>query len=393
MSRLLTTYDPLAVAFTHGEGMWLIDDKNQRYLDAISGIGVNILGHNHPAWVKHATSQAQRLMHVSNLYQIPEKEKLAEKLCHLTHMEKAFFVNSGSEANETAIKVARLYGHRKHIAHPTIIVFENAFHGRTLATLSASGHRQIQAGFEPLASGFIRVPFGDINALKHIALTRHDVVALMIEPIQGAGGIHVASIPFLQEVRQLCSAHHWLMIVDEIQSGMGRTGKFLCTAHAQIEPDMITLAKGLANGIAIGACITKGDCNQLFSPDKHGSTLGGNPFACAMALKTIELLEEEELIQNAATQGQALIDALKLRFSSHPAVKDIRGKGLMIGIECHKPCKDIAKIAFQQGLLLNVPQPQVIRMLPPYIIKQQDISVLCDKLEKALNEFQLLHPA
>lgn len=389
MSRLLATYDPLEITFTSGEGMWLVDEKEKRYLDAISGIGVNILGHNHPQWVLAAKDQSQRLVHVSNLYQIPEKEVLAERLCQLTKMDKVFFANSGSEANETAIKVARLYGHRQNIEHPTIIVFENAFHGRTVATLSASGHRQIQAGFEPLASGFIRVPFGDIDALKKIAQTRTDVVAVLFEPIQGAGGIHVASIAFLQALRQLCSEQKWLLMADEIQSGMGRTGQFLAIDHAGIQVDVLTLAKGLANGIAIGACLTRGETNHLFSPEKHGSTLGGNPFACAMALKTVELLQTEKLIQNAHDQGLALLTTFIEQFSKHEAVKMIRGKGLMLGVECHAPCKPIVKIALQHGLLVNVPQPHVVRFLPPYIIQAKDIELIAQKYEKILREFIL----
>lgn len=387
MSRLLATYDPLAITFTSGEGMWLIDEQEKRYLDAISGIGVNILGHSHPMWVAQAKEQAQRLVHVSNLYQIPEKEVLAERLCKLTNMDKVFFANSGSEANETAIKVARLYGHRKNIEYPTIVVFDNAFHGRTVATLSASGARQIQAGFEPLASGFIRVPFGDLHALKKIAHSRRDVVAVLFEPIQGAGGIHVASIEFLQALRQLCSEQKWLLMADEIQSGMGRTGKFLAIEHAGIHADVLTLAKGLANGIAIGACLTSGNTNHLFAPETHGSTLGGNPFACAMALKTIELLQSEKLIQNAHEQGKALLLALTDQFSKHEAVKMIRGKGLMIGVECHAPCKKIFKIALQHGLLVNVPQPHVVRFLPPYIIQAKDIETIIQSYEKTLNDF------
>lgn len=389
MSRLLATYEPLEITFTYGEGMWLIDEKQQRYLDAISGIGVNILGHSHPHWVAQAKEQAQRLVHVSNLYQIPEKEVLAERLCQLTKMDKVFFANSGSEANETAIKVARLYGHRNNIDNPTIIVFDNAFHGRTVATLSASGHRQIQAGFEPLASGFIRVPFGDINALKKVAQTRRDVVAVLFEPIQGAGGINIASIPFLQALRQLCFEQKWLFMADEIQSGMGRTGKFLAIDHAGISADVLTLAKGLANGIAIGACLTRGDTNHLFSPEKHGSTLGGNPFACAMGLKTVELLQTQRLIENADLQGLALLNTLIERFAKHSAVKAIRGKGLMLGVECHAPCKAIVKIALQHGLLVNVPQPHVVRFLPPYIIQSGDIDVLAEKYEKVLRDFAL----
>ncbi len=387
MSRLLATYDPLAITFTQGEGMWLIDEQQNRYLDAISGIGVNVLGHNHPQWVLQAKHQAQRLVHVSNLYQIPEKEVLAERLCQLTKMDKVFFANSGSEANETAIKVARLYGHRNNIDNPTIIVFENAFHGRTVATLSASGHRQIQAGFEPLASGFIRVPFGDLNALKKIANERRDVAAVLIEPIQGAGGIHVASVSFLQALRTLCSEQKWLFMVDEIQTGLGRTGKFLGIDHAGIKADVLTLAKGLANGIAIGACLTSKEANHLFSPEKHGSTLGGNPFACAMALKTVEILQSERLIENAYTQGLALSNRLQTQFAKHKAIKELRGKGLMLGMECHAPCKPIVTLALSEGLLVNVPQPHVVRFLPPFIIQANDIDVLSEKFEKVLHAF------
>ncbi len=389
-NRLLWTYDPFALAFAGGEGAWLWDEHGNRFLDAISGIGVNLLGHNHPEWVECFKQQSSRLIHVSNMYHIPEKEMLAEQLCLRTGMEKAYFANSGSEAVEAAIKLARLYGHSRLIEHPTILVFENAFHGRTLATLTASGHRLLQAGFEPLASGFVRAPFGDINALQHIANTRHDVVAVLVEPIQGAGGIHVGSAEFLQEIRTLCDQNEWLMMADEIQTGLGRTGQFLCSEHAKVQPDIVTMAKGLANGIAMGACLTRGNANNLFTPEKHGSTLGGNPFACAMALKTLELIDKHSLINNASVQGQDLIASLTDKFRGHPLVHNIRGKGLMIGIELNKPCKSIAKIALKHGLLVNVPQPNVVRMLPPLIISKNEVDLICEKFGKILEEFESL---
>jgi acetylornithine aminotransferase len=388
MKRLLFTYDPLPVTFTRGEGVWLWDEKGNRYLDAISGIGINLLGHENPEWVSFVQQQAAKLVHVSNLYQIPEKELLAEVLCHKTGMDKAFFANSGSEANECAIKLARLYGHRKHFDNPSILVFENAFHGRTLATLTASGHRQVQAGFEPLASGFARAPFNDMNALKQIANTRNDIVAVMVEPIQGAGGINVASEQFLREIRQLCNKHDWLMIVDEIQTGMGRTGKFLYCDHLDIKPDILTLSKGLANGIPIGVCLTKGIANELFAPDKHGSTSGGNPFACAVALQTLGIIDKYDLMNNASIQGENLLKALREQFQHHPLVKSVRGKGLMIGIELNKPCKEISKISLQQGLLVNVIQHNIIRLLPPLVIQSQEVAYICEKLNIVLKQFE-----
>lgn len=385
--RLLATYDPLPISFSHGEEVWLWDKEGNRYLDGISGFGVNMLGYSNAEWTSFVQQQSSRLIHVSNMYLIPERDQLAEMVCARTGMDKAFFTNSGSEANECAIKLARLYGHNKGIAEPTIVVFDGAFHGRTIATLTASGLRHVQAGFEPLASGFLRAPFGDINALKHIANSRNDVVAVLLEPIQGAGGINVASQAFLQEIRALCDKHQWLMISDEIQTGVLRTGKFLTLQHYQIEADIVTLAKALGNGIPIGACLTKGVVNNLFTPDKHGSTQGGNPFVCAVSVKTLEIADNLQLAANAEQQGKNLLDALTEQFAHHEMVKSVRGKGLMIGIELHKPCKNVAKIALQKGLLVNITNQNVIRLLPPLVIQSQEVAMMSEKLGDIINEF------
>jgi len=385
--RLLSTYDPLPISFSHGEGAWIWDKEGNRYLDGISGFGVNILGYGNTEWINFVQQQSSRLVHVSNMYLIPERDELAERVCAKTGMDKVFFTNSGSEANECAIKLARLYGHQKGIHEPTIVVFDGAFHGRTIATLTASGLRHMQAGFEPLASGFLRAPFDDINALKHIADNRSDVVAVMFEPIQGAGGINLASPAFLQEIRALCDKHQWLMISDEVQTGVERTGEFLTLHHYQIEADIVTLAKALGNGIPIGACLTKGVANDLFTPEKHGSTQGGNPFVCAVANKTLEIVEGLNLVANARQQGQNLLAALTEQFAHHKAVKSVRGQGLMLGIEMHKPCKAIAKIALEKGLLVNIANQNVIRLLPPLVIQSHEVAMISEKLGSIIDEF------
>lgn len=387
--RLLSTYNPLPISFVRGQGVWLWDQDGNRYLDALSGVGVNILGYDQAEWVACIQQQASKLVHVSNIYHIPEQQLFSEKLCALTGMDKVFFANSGGEANETAIKLARLYGHSKGIDEPTIIVFDNAFHGRTLATLTASGSRQVQAGFEPLVSGFIRAPYNDITALQHIADTRHEVVAVLLEPIQGAGGVNVPSPGFFKDLHDLCTQKGWLLIDDEIQCGMGRTGRFLALQHEGIQPDILTLAKGLANGIPIAACLTHGIVNDLFSPGSHGSTFGGNPFGCTIGLKTLELLEKHQLITNAATQGEKLLTLLRAGLKDNPKVKDIRGKGLMIGIELQSPCLEIAKMALTRGLLVNVTHQNVIRLLPPLVIQSQEIEILVEKMVKVIEDFDL----
>lgn len=389
--RMLSVYQPLPITFTKGEGVWLWDNQGNRYLDAISGMGVNVLGYNQPQWVECLKQQATKLIHVSNLFTIPEQENLAEHLCQKTGMEKAFFANSGAEANECAIKLARLYGHSKGIETPTLIVFEGAYHGRTLATLTASSSRQVQAGFEPLVSGFVRAPLDDMNAIHNIAQSRSDIVGVLIEPVQGQGGVHVANPQFLHDLRDYCNQQSWLLITDEIQSGMGRTGEFLCLQHYGIQADIVTLAKGLANGIPIGACLTQGVANDLFTTGSHGATFGGNPLACALAIKTLELLETLRLAQNTHTQGDHLIKSLQEQLSTHPMVKEIRGQGLMIGIELNKPCKEIYSLALKHQLLLNITQQNVIRLLPPLVIGTTEIAMLSERLVNIIAEFTSIH--
>lgn len=386
-NRLLSTYDPLPISFAGGEGAWIWDKEGNRYLDGISGFGVNVLGYNNAEWIQFVQQQASQLLHVSNMYLIPERDLLAESVCSKAGMDKVFFTNSGSEAIECAIKLSRLYGHSKGVTEPTILVFDGAFHGRTIATLTASGLRHVQAGFEPLASGFVRAPFGDINALKQIASSRNDIVAVLFEPIQGAGGIHLANPEFLREIRALCDKHQWLMISDEIQTGVARTGQFLTLQHYDIQADIVTLAKALGNGIPIGACLTRGIVNDLFTPDKHGSTQGGNPFVCAVGLKTLEMVERENLAKNATLQGESLLAALKEQFAHHSAVKEVRGQGLMIGIELHQPCKSIAKIALKNKLLLNITNQNVIRLLPPLVIQSHEIVMMSERLGRIIEEF------
>lgn len=385
--HLLPIYDPLPISLSHGEGVWLWDKEKKQYLDGISGIGVNILGYAQREWIAYLRERAEQLVHVSNMFTISEQRQLANVLCEKTGMEKAFFTNSGSEANETAIKLARLYGNQLGITDPTILVFDGAFHGWSLATLTASGFHHVQTGYEPLTSGFARSNFGCLQSLENLAHDRHDIVAVIIEPIKGAGGIHVAPKEFLGKMRQLCDQKQWLMITDEIQSGMGRTGEFLALQHFDLKADIVTLSKGLANGIPIGACLTQGKANFLFSPGKHGSTMGGNPLACAMAVKTLEIMDKKALIANVRHEGELLFKLLQEQLQHHPLVKEIRGKGFMIGIELNVPCKPIIQCALKAGLIINVVQQNTIRLLPPLIMKGKEIEILCQKLVTTIDDF------
>lgn len=384
---LMTTYGRLPVTFEHGEGVWLFDGNGKRYLDAISGIAVNALGHAHPALVGAIQSQAAQLIHTSNLYGVKRQNELADALCRAADMDRVFFCNSGAEANEAAIKLARLHGHRKGIEKPTIIVMEKAFHGRTMATLTASGNRKIQAGFEPLLSGFTRAPYADLEAINTIGRNNADVVAVLMEPIQGEGGIHVPPAGFLKQLRELCDQRGWLLMLDEVQTGNGRTGTFFAYQQEGVRPDVVTTAKGLANGVPIGACLAQGAAAELFQPGNHGSTFGGNPLACAAGLAVVNTIATEQLCERAATEGRYLLEQLRQRFAGNPAVVGVRGVGLILGIELNRPCGDLVTKALEQGLLINVTADRVVRLLPPLIFQREHSDLLLDMLTPLIEEF------
>lgn len=384
---LITAYNPLPIAFTHGEGVWLFDEKGQAYLDTFSGIAVCNLGHAHPAVTKAIQEQAAKLLHTSNMVHILKQDALAERLTSLAHMEQVFFCNSGCEANEAAIKLARLYGHQRGIETPTIIVMEGAFHGRTMATLTASGGRKAQAGFEPLVSGFVRAPFNDLAALKTIASNRQDIVAVLMEPIQGEGGIIAADEAYMQDVATFCEQQDWLLMLDEVQTGNARTGPLFACIGLGIQPDVLTTAKGLGNGMPIGACLmSKRACN-LFAPGMHGSTFGGNPLACAAALAVLETIEKEGICEHVHQQGKRLKNKLVETFSHHPHVRAIRGKGFMLGLALDKPAAMLRLIGLKHGLVINVTAEKVIRLLPPLILDEEGIDWLVERLLLTINDF------
>ncbi|MBC2732226.1 acetylornithine transaminase [Thiobacillus sp.] len=375
-THLMNTYNRQPVAFVRGEGAYLWDEAGKRYLDAVAGVAVNGLGHGHPKLVKAVSEQAASLIHSSNLYRVLRQEELADKLCALSGMDKAFFCNSGCEANEAAIKLARLYGHGKGIEVPTIIVMEKAFHGRTMATLTATGSRKIQAGFEPLLSGFARVPFNDLEAVRHVAEHNKSVVAVLIEVVQGEGGINVLPSEYLAELRQICDAHGWLLMLDEVQTGIGRTGTWFGFQHSGVLPDVMALAKGLGSGVPIGACLARGAAAEVFTPGSHGSTFGGNPLACAAALATLQTIEEEKLLDNVRVRGEAIRGGLRAALVGVHGVVDIRGEGMMIGIELDRPCGELVAVARDAGVLINVTSDTVIRLVPPLIYGAAEVDTL-----------------
>jgi len=387
MSHLMNTYARLPVSFEKGEGVWLWDTEGKRYLDALSGIAVNTLGHTHPRFTAALHAQIDQFIHCSNVYQIPKQAQLADKLCDLANMQEVFFCNSGCEANEAAIKLARLYGHNQGVENPAIIVMEQSFHGRTLATLSATANRKVQAGFEPLVKGFVRVPYDDLEAAHQVAQNNRDVVAVLVEPIQGEGGIQMPDNTYLQGLRKLCDEHGWLLMLDEVQSGMGRTGKWFAHQHTGVLPDVMTLAKGLGSGIPIGACLATGKAAEVFKPGNHGSTFGGNPLACVAGLTTLEVIEQDELIAHADEIGSFLRAGFATALSDTDGIQDIRGQGLMIGIELNKPCGDLVKLALANGLLINVTADNIIRLLPPLVISQDEAQQLIDTLSSTIKEF------
>ncbi len=384
---LMSTYSRLPVSFTRGEGIWLWDQAGKKYMDAISGIAVCSLGHAHPAVTEAICQQAAQLVHTSNLYGIPKQEELGQTLCQLSGMDKVFFANSGAEANEAAIKLARLYGHRKGLEQPSIIVVEQSFHGRTLATLSATGNRKVQAGFEPLVKGFIRVPYDDLDAIQAVAKSSPDVVAVLVEPIQGEGGVRIPADGYLTGLRALCDEHDWLLMLDEIQTGIGRTGKMFAFQHEAIQPDVITLAKALGNGVPIGACLAKGKAAELFQPGNHGSTFGGNPLACNAGLAVLNTLKTDNIIEHAAKIGEQILSDLNESLSDISAITEIRGKGLIIGIKLDRPCGELVKQALEQGLLINVAAERVIRLLPPLIISDAEAGQLVEQLSALIRSF------
>ncbi len=387
MSHVMNTYSRLPVAFTHGQGVWLWDAQGKRYLDALGGIAVNTLGHAHPKLVHTLATQAGRLIHTSNIYQITEQENLADKLAAISGMDKVFFCNSGCEANEAAIKIARLYAKGKEIENPAIVVMEKAFHGRTLATLSATGSRKVHAGFEPLVSGFVRVPYDDLEAVRQVAQNNRNVVAVLVEPIQGEGGINVAHFEYLRGLRELCDQYQWLLMLDEIQCGLGRTGKWFYYQHAGFLPDVVTLAKGLAGGVPVGACLAKGAAAEVFKPGNHGSTFGGNPLACAAALTTLETIEQEKLLANAVKIGDFIRAGIAAALADVKGLVAVRGMGLMIGIELDRPCAELTQRALDAGLLINVTADKIVRLLPPLIMSQDEAQQLVDRLSVLILDF------
>ena len=393
MSHVMNTYARLPVAFVRGEGVWLWDESGRKYLDGLAGIAVNTLGYGHPKLAKAINEcVASGITHTSNLFQIPLQEAAADRVAGITGLDEVFFCNSGCEANEAAIKVARLYGHKHGIERPEIIVFEHAFHGRTLATLSATGSRKVQAGFEPLVAGFVRVPLDDLAAVRSIAEHNRNVVAVLIEPIQGEGGINVPRMEYLRGLKDICEAHEWLFMTDEVQCGLGRTGQWFVYQHAGISPDVVSLAKGLGGGVAVGACVTGNRAKGVFSPGKHGSTFGGNPLACAGVVATIDTMKDEKLLDNATRVGRVIRDALSAGLSGCAGFVEVRGLGLMIGIELDRPCADIITMSLERGLVLNVTAESVIRLLPPLVMSEAEGGQLATLLVSVVKEF-LARPA
>ncbi len=386
ISHIMPTYARLAVTFERGEGAWLWDENNQRYLDALSGIAVCNLGHAHPAVHDAICEQSAKLLHTSNLYHVAAQEKVAEKLIQMSGMTNVFFSNSGAEANEAAIKLARKFGHAKGIAIPAIIVMEKSFHGRTLATLSATGNAKIQQGFEPLVEGFVRVPYNDIDAIKTTISENSSIVAILVEPIQGEGGVNIPAADYLNQIRAVCDQFDLLMMLDEIQTGIGRTGKFLAFQHNGIVPDVCTLAKALGNGVPIGACLAHSKAANLFSAGNHGSTFGGNPLACSAALAVLNTLSNSDLITQATEKGNSICAAFQEKLQNNSHVVNIRHLGLMIGIELDASCPELVGKALNDGLLINVTQDKIIRLLPPLIINATQITQLVDTLSTLIQE-------
>ncbi len=399
LAKLMTTshqmpvFSPLPVAFARGQGASLWDVNGRKYLDALAGIAVCGLGHAHPRITSALCDQAAKLLHTSNWYEVPLQAQLADELCSLAGMDNVFFCNSGAEANEAAIKLARLYGHQRKILTPGIIVTEGSFHGRTLATLSATGNRKIQAGFEPLVQGFYRVPYNDAASVAQVGERNQDVVAVLVEPITGEGGIVVPDAGYLRELRRICDERGWLLMFDEIQTGMGRTGRWFACQHEGVTPDVMTLAKGLGNGVPIGACLARGTAAGVFQAGNHGSTFSGNPLVCRVALEVLDILRSEQLDRRAAELGTRMLDGLRQELASVPGVKDIRGKGLMLAVELDRPCKELMRLALDAGLLINVTSERVVRLLPPLIISDAEADEIVRMVGWLTRDFLASAPA
>ncbi len=383
----MTTYGRLPVTFTHGQGVWLWDTDNKKYLDALAGVAVCSLGHCHPKITRAICDQAGQLLHTSNWYGIDYQEKLAKALCDKANMENAFFSNSGAEANEAAIKLARLYGHQNNIKNPSIIVTEKSFHGRTMATLTATGNRKVQAGFEPLLPGFNRVPYNDLQAIRQVGENNTNVVAVLVEPVIGESGVIIPDPGYLQGLREICDEHGWLLMLDEIQTGMCRTGKWFACQHENVVPDVMTLAKALANGIPIGACLARGKAATVLQPGTHGSTFGGNPLACRTALAVIDVMDQDKLDQRAAELGQRLVSGFRDSLADTDGIVDIRGKGLMVAIELDRPCSQLLQRALDAGLLINVAAENIVRLLPPLILSNEEADILIKDLTRLIQSF------
>src|SRR6185369_3080353 len=370
-SHLMHTYSPQPVSFVRGEGAWLWDTEGKKYLDGLAGIAVNGLGHAHPVLVKALCEQAGKLIHTSNLFRVPEQERAAERVCAIARMDNAFFCNSGAEANECAIKIARLYGHQRGVENATIVVMEKAWHGRTLEKLSATGSHKAQAGFEPLMGGFLRVPYNDFAAVERLA-ENSSIVAVLLEVLQGEGGIHVADAEYVRKLRELCDRKQWLLMIDEVQSGIGRTGKWFAHQWSGIVPDVMSLAKGLGSGVPIGACLARGAAAKVFKPGNHGTTFGGGPLVCVAALTTLDVIEKDGLLAHAQRMGEVVKAGLARELAGIAGVKEVRGMGLMLGIELDRPCGDVVKRALAAGLVINVTADKVIRLLPPLVIREEE---------------------
>lgn len=393
-SHLMRAYARQPVSFVRGRGARLWDEQGREYLDAIAGVAVTSLGHAHPEIAAVMADQAATLLHTSNVFRIDWQEQLGERLCALAGMEKVFFCNSGAEANETALKLARLHGHRKQVAQPQILVMENAFHGRTLATLAATGNAAKQQGFEPQMPGFVRVPYDDIDAVRRAAREAPGIVAVLVEPVQGEGGIRVASPGYLRALRELCDSQGWLLMLDEIQTGLGRTGAWFAHHHAGITPDVMTLAKALGNGVPIGACLARGAAADLFSPGQHGSTFGGNPLACRVACTVLGIMERDGMAQRAALLGERLLAGLRLALAGHPDVRAIRGLGLMAGVELKRNCQElVGRALVEQRLLITVTRERTIRLLPPLICDEAQIDDIVARVASLCHDGGASHHA
>ena len=390
MPHVMNTYGRLPFALSHGRGCWVWDTQGKRYLDGLGGIAVNTLGHGHPKLVPALQDQVAKMIHCSNYYEVPLQEQLAAKLCELSGLSAAFFCNSGLEANEGAIKIARKFGHDKGIERPEIIVYEKAFHGRSIATLSATGNTKVQAGFGPLVEGFVRVPLNDLAAVEAVARSNPNVVAVFLEVIQGEGGINASRNEYLQGLRELCDANGWLMMLDEVQCGLGRTGKWFAHQWAGIQPDVMPLAKGLGSGVPIGAIVVGPKAVNVLGPGNHGSTFGGNPLAMRAGVETLRIMEEDGLLANVETVGRVLNDALKAGLAGVPGVVEFRGAGLMIGIELDRPCGVLLGRAAEAGLMISVTAERVVRLLPPLILTadeaRQIAAILCPLIGAFLTE-------